>query len=215
MLSMLLATGVLTGGVETTAPVSVIPDVSFASTVDLSEFEETEQPPVDDTLTDAERRRRLEESRRAERGPMAGQWEFTLSGGGISDHNFRNNNYQFNASIGHFLTDELEIAFRQAVNFSELGGDSVVRASSRGAIDFHFDFDQFQPFIGANIGYVYGDGGDTWVAGPEAGLKLFVTEETFVFGMVEYLIFFRNLSDVDDRARRGEFVFTLGIGFLW
>lgn len=147
-------------------------------------------------------------------GPRMGDWELTLGGGGITPHNFSSSTYNLNFTLGHYLTDHLEISFRQSIGFTDVG-PSNFRGSSRGAIDWHFGDGRLRPFVGANFGGIYGDGGDTWLAGPEAGLKWFVHPQTFVFAMAEYLVFFDRVRDIDDNARRGEFVFTVGIGFLF
>lgn len=152
--------------------------------------------------------------RDARYGPRQGDWEFQLGGGGVTPHNFRSSTYNLNFTIGHFLTDHLQIAFRQGINFTDVGGSNL-RASSRGAVDWHFGDGRLRPFIGANFGGIYGDGEDSWLVGPEAGVKWFVHPQTFIFGMAEYQIFFDRIRDVDDNARRGDFVFSLGIGFLF
>ena len=43
--------------------------------------------------------------------------------------------------------------------------------STRVAVDYNFDMGRWVPYIGANLGYVYGDVNDTWIAGPEGGVK--------------------------------------------
>ena len=76
--------------------------------------------------------------------------------------------------------------------------------------------DRWQPFVGANIGYVYGDGvNDTGEAAPEAGVKYFVNSTTFIYGQIEYQFFFDSSDDVDDAFDDGQFVYSLGIGFRW
>ena len=75
---------------------------------------------------------------------------------------------------------------------------------------YHFDLDRWQPYIGANIGYQYGDNvNDSWLAGPEAGVKYFVNATTFIDANVAYEF---NLEEgLDD----GAFFYGLGIGFKW
>lgn len=147
-------------------------------------------------------------------GPRSGDWELKLGGGGTTPHNFRSSTYNINFSIGHFVTDHLEIAFRQAVAITDVGGSNI-RGASRAAVDWHFGDERFRPFVGGSFGGVYGDGGDSWLIGPEAGIKWFVHQQTFIFAMGEYQIFFDRIRDFDDNARRGDFVFSFGIGFLF
>jgi hypothetical protein len=143
----------------------------------------------------------------------AGDREFTLSGSGSNNSDFDAGSFGTSFSIGMFPTKALEIALRQIVNYSDFG-DSSWSGSTRLALDYHFDLDAFQPFIGANIGGVYGqDFRDTWEAAPEAGLKIYVKDKTFLFGMAEYQFFFRDVDDADDNFDDGQFVYSLGIGF--
>jgi hypothetical protein len=82
------------------------------------------------------------------------------------------------------------------------------------ALDFHFDLEALQPFVGGNFGYVYGDAvNDTFEAAPEAGVKWFVNSTTFIFGMAEYQFFFDKGSNAGSGFNDGQFVYTLGVGF--
>jgi len=159
----------------------------------------------------------------------AGDFELTLGGTAANDDSFSGFTAGANASIGYFFTDNLEIALRQSVNYTDIGtfggGDddddgggegSALNGSTRIALDFHFDFGRFQPFVGANIGYVYGDiVRDTFEAAPEVGIKYFVNDTTFIYGMAEYQFFFRNADtdEVEEAFEDGQFVYTFGIGF--
>jgi outer membrane protein W len=76
------------------------------------------------------------------------------------------------------------------------------------------DQNQFVPYVGANIGYVYGKGvRDTWEAAPEAGIKCFVNTSTFIYVSAEYQFFFNQNSVAGTAFRNGQFIYGLGIGF--
>ena len=71
-----------------------------------------------------------------------------------------------------------------------------------------------QPFVGGNIGFVYGDAvNDTWEAAPEAGIKWFANATTFVYFSAEYQFFFDENSDAGSAFSDGQFIYGLGIGF--
>jgi len=145
-----------------------------------------------------------------------GDFELTLSGSGGNDKEFEAGSINANASLGYFLTDGFEIAIRQSVTYADggEGQDTIINGSTRGAIDYNFEFGRWQPFIGMNLGYVYGDGVlDTWEAAPEVGLKVFVNDTTFIYGQVEYQFFFRDTDNADEAFDDGQFVYSLGIGF--
>src|SRR5262249_214553 len=114
---------------------------------------------------------------------------------------------------GLFLADQLELGLRQSGAYTDVNGSSW-NGSTAIFMDYHFDFGALQPFIGANFGYVYGEGvNDTFEAAPEGGVKFFVNSATFIFAMVQYQFFFRSGDDLQDQFTNGQFVYSLGIGF--
>ncbi len=150
-------------------------------------------------------------------GFTQGDKTLTLSGGGASDNEFVDNDFSFEGTISYFLTDGLELAFRQGLARNDVaGGDDEWSAASRVAVDYNFDLGRVWPFVGVSLGYIYGDGvADTWVAGPEAGVRVFVNDTTFILGAIEYEFFFDDSEDAEDKFDDGRFVYILGIGFRW
>ncbi|MEX0653716.1 MAG: hypothetical protein WD534_06505 [Phycisphaeraceae bacterium] len=147
-------------------------------------------------------------------GPRQGDWEFTISGSGSNDRDFDSGAFSVTGDLSHYLTRELSVGLRQ--DFGWAGGsgdiDDSWTAASRATVAYHFDLGQWRPFIGGNIGYKYGRfTKDTGTAGPEAGLKWYVKEETFVFGRVGYDVEFDEFNELDDN--RGTWVYALGVGF--
>lgn len=146
----------------------------------------------------------------------AGNKELTLSGSGNNNKDFDAGAVSVAGSFGYFLTDAFEVGLRQSISYADTGDGSSTSASTRGFVDFNFDLGAWRPFVGANIGYVYGDDVvDTWEAAPEGGVKYFVNDKTFIYGMVEYQWFFRDSSDIGNNFDNGQFVYSLGIGFRW
>jgi hypothetical protein len=143
-----------------------------------------------------------------------GDKEITLSGSASNGSDFDGVFIGANGSIGYFVTDNLELSVRQSLTYTDVGVSSALNGSTRVAGDFHFDLEAWQPFVGANFGYVYGDAvSDTFEAAPEAGIKWFVNSTTFVFAMVEYQFFFDEADEADNAFEDGQFLWTLGIGF--
>jgi hypothetical protein len=141
----------------------------------------------------------------------------TLSGSGSSDNDLDNTDLSMEGAFSYFFTDKIEGAIRQGFAWIDLpGSDNDWAASTRVALDYNFDMGRVWPFVGGNFGYVYGDAvHDTWVAGPEAGVRVFVNPTTFIMGLVEYEFFFDDSDEIDDAFDDGRFVYTLGIGFRW
>jgi hypothetical protein len=148
-------------------------------------------------------------------GPAKGDWDFTLGGGGASDKNFNINNGAFNATVGYFITDALEVAVRQSILFSVLddaadgfGGQTML------AVDYHFALgERWRPFVGASIGGIYGnqDTPDSGAAGLEVGVKYYALQKTYVFGTFGWAWNFNN--DQGGDFEDGSFVYTAGVGF--
>ena len=144
----------------------------------------------------------------------AGNWELTLGGSGASNKGLTQGTFAANASLGYFLTKDIELAIRQSVGYSDFNSGTTISASTRIAADYHFDLGNFKPFVGGNIGYSYGTNGvtDTFEVAPEAGLKYFLNSTTFVYGMAEYQIFFRHGNNAS--FDKGSFVYSLGLGVI-
>jgi hypothetical protein len=138
----------------------------------------------------------------------AGNWAMTLSGSGNNDQDWRTGSASINLSLGYFTTKELELGVRQGLIWSD--GGSAWNGDTRVFADYHFDMDRWQPYVGANLGYVYGDSvNDAWIAGPEVGVKYFVNSTTFIDLSAAYEF---NLEEgLDD----GAFFYSLGLGFKW
>ena len=145
----------------------------------------------------------------------AGDLELTLGGSGAASKALTTNSESINGSLGYFLSKDLEVSIRQSASYSKInhGGD-LFSGSTRAALDYHFDLGNFKPFVGGNIGYAYGTHGftDTFEGGPEAGVKYFLNSTTFIFGEIEYQVFFRHGHGAS--FDKGSFVYSLGLGVL-
>ena len=140
------------------------------------------------------------------------QIELTLSGIGTNDTDFNGTSFSAQAQLGYYFNDQIEVYGRQLVSFRDApGSGGNFDGSSAVGIDYHFDYGQDQkliPFVGANVGYRYGDlTSDSITAAPEAGIKYYVNDTTFITAVVSYdFLLKESISD-------GAFNYTLGIGF--
>lgn len=148
-------------------------------------------------------------------GFSKGNWEVLLNGAGVSDKDFDSTVFSVQGSLGYFLTGNIEGSVRQSVSFTNVeNGGSAWTGATRGAADYHFDLGRFWPFVGGNVGYIYGHNvSDTWEAGIEGGLKFFVNNTTFLLGMLEYEWFLNHGGE--DAFNDGQWVYIVGIGFKW
>ena len=144
-----------------------------------------------------------------------GPWELTLGGTGTNSSRFDGFSGAVQGSIGYFIGDVLELSVRQSISYTDIG-PKTLNGSTRVAFDIHFplgDQGQFVPFIGANGGFVYGDSViDTWEIAPEGGIKVFLSNTTFVFGTIEYQWFLNRHSGSTVAFKEGAINYTIGIG---
>lgn len=147
--------------------------------------------------------------------PTAGSHEFTLGGSGVTDDEFDDSAGGVNFSYGKYTTDRMLWSLRQTINYTNPeDAGSAWNGSTVIAGDYHFGDGRLRPLVGANLGYVYGESvEDTWAAGLEAGLKYYVQDRTFVYGMVEYAWLFDDAEDIDNTFDNGRYVWSVGVGF--
>jgi hypothetical protein len=143
-----------------------------------------------------------------------GDYELTLSGSAAHSPDLDGVTINVGGNLGYFITNEFEVGLRQSIGFTDIGTSGDVNGSTRVAVDYNFNLGQWVPYVGANLGYVYGDAvNDTWEAAPEAGVRYFVNNTTFIFASVEYQFFFNTGDDTSDSFSDGQFLYGLGIGF--
>ena len=146
----------------------------------------------------------------------AGDFEFTLGGGGSSNTDLDNSSGNVNFSVGYYLNDTLEVVARQGIGYNNPNSDgSSFAGLTRIALDQHLaPSGRFRPFIGVNAGAVYGDAvEESFTAGLEAGVKIYVHPKTFIFAMADYSWYFEDSDDADDAFDDGAYGWTVGIGF--
>ena len=149
---------------------------------------------------------------RAQAEPAPGPWELTLSGSGSNDENFGGGSFNLDVGVGYFVDPTLELSLRQGIGYTDLTDE--FSGSTRVGVNYHFDLDEWRPYLGANLSYLYGgEFADTFAAGPEAGVKYSLNDSTFLYGRVNYDFFFRNADNAGGDFSDGQFVYGLGIGF--
>ena len=147
-------------------------------------------------------------------GPLQGDWEFLLGGSGTNDKDFDNTIASLDVSLGNYVTDTILLGVRQNVSAADSDAGSSWNGSTVGFADYVFNLDRFRPFVGLTFGGLYGDDvEDTFIAGPQAGLKWYAKDDTFVFGRVNYDFLFESGDDAEDNFDDGRFVYAVGIGF--
>ena len=141
-------------------------------------------------------------------GPHAGNWEGTLTGTGQSDNEFDRSNFGVTGSVGHYFTKNFILTFKQGLQYGSKGDANLVNGRSVFQAAYQWDLARWQPYLGMNIGAVYGAGiKDDGVIGPEGGIKYFVNESTFLFGSIAYE------ARIGHCCNDGTIPYALGVGF--
>lgn len=125
--------------------------------------------------------------------------------------------------FGYFLGDpHWEIGLRQGFSYSFIEDSSDVwTATTIPFVNYHllglFESDRVVPFIGTFVGAIWNDEDITGTLGPDAGVKFFVNDSTFLTMRYRYEWFFNDLSlgDIGDNSSKGNHVGTIGLGFVW
>lgn len=146
----------------------------------------------------------------------AGEREFTLGGAGATNTDFNDSFGGVNFSYGWYTSETQEWVLRQSINYSNpSNGGQAWNGATKIAFDQHLAArGPLRPFVGVNIGGVYGDRvHDTFAAGLELGGKYYVQQRTFVYALVEYGWFFDRGEDLDDTFSDGQFNWSIGVGF--
>lgn len=120
-------------------------------------------------------------------------------------------------SVGDLLKGRLAGMVDHGVAFGE-ARDGGGRSDGwiRGSLDYHFDLDRWRPFVGGSLGrHEPYDDKATWRAGPESGLKYYLTPSAFVMTLIEYDITFDDAARVDEALNDGRFIYSLGFGLRY
>lgn len=140
----------------------------------------------------------------------AGNWALQLSGAGANDQDFDGGAANLNASLGYFMSKEAQVGIRQGITWTDATGGSAWTGDTRLFLDYHFDADRWQPYVGVFIGYIYGDvAEESWIGGPEVGVKYFVNSTTFIDVNAAYAF------NLEEGLDSGSFFYGLGVGFRW
>jgi len=155
-----------------------------------------------------------------ERAPARGNdlrmpWELTLGASGSNNEDFDAGAAQLAASVGYYVAEGLELSIRQNLWFADAGErfSDTWNGMSRFAADYVFPSDWVRPFLGVNVGAVYGDTiKESLEAAPEAGVKFYVKDDAFIQVLVEYQFLFETSDRINDAFDNGQFVYGIDLG---
>ncbi|MGY6554324.1 MAG: hypothetical protein ACXIUM_07355 [Wenzhouxiangella sp.] len=152
-------------------------------------------------------------------GPAAGDREMSISGAGSSDRRFKGGSFGITGDYGWYRSDQTVWGIRQSVNYASIRGESITddfwNGSTRAYMNYQFGAAQARPFVGASLGFVYGDGvKNSGFSGLETGMKYYMREKTYFLARVEYQFFFsKNRNEFEDSFKDGAWAYTVGLGY--
>ena len=149
--------------------------------------------------------------------PVGGDNEIEAAAGFFHAQGSDSGSFNVDVQYGRYLTPGWEIGIRQALNYNFIddGRDAWVATTTPFlAYNFHFN-DYVIPFLGVAAGAAYNDNDITGTLSPNAGVKIFLSDQTYLGLRYRYEWYFNRLNRVDDNADSGNHVGTIGIGFVW
>jgi hypothetical protein len=149
--------------------------------------------------------------------PGVGSNEVQVAAGFFHAQGSDSGNFNADLSYGYYLTPGWEIGFRQALNYNFIDGarDFWV-ATTTPFLLYNFKIsDIVVPYLGVQGGLVWNDQKITGTFGPNAGLKLFLTGQTFLNIGYRYEWFFHSIRSAENNRTRGNHIANIGLGFVW
>jgi hypothetical protein len=149
--------------------------------------------------------------------PGDGASELQVAGGFFHTQGSDNGNLNGDLSYGYYLTPGWEIGLRQALNYTFVDDRrDFWLATTTPFLLYNFRVTNIiVPYLGAFIGAAWNDRDATGTVGPQAGVKFFVHDTTFVNLGYRYEIFFSKIDTIDNNRSRGNHVANIGVGFTW
>jgi len=149
-------------------------------------------------------------------GPVDGDNDIEIAGGFFHAQGSDSGAFSADLKYGYFLTPGWELGLRQGLNYNFIDDRrDFWTATTTPFVHYNFNFGRFVPYLGGSIGVVYNDQKATGVAGPNAGLKLFFDEQTYLSLGYRYEFYFSRFRDINNNTNQGNHVGNIGIGFVW
>jgi hypothetical protein len=148
--------------------------------------------------------------------PVAGDSEINVAAGFFHTQGSDSGSFNVDLSYGYYLTPGWELGFRQALNYNFIdGAKDQWRATTTPFLFYNFPFGNIVPFGGLAGGIVWNDQKVTGTLGPTAGVKFFLSEQTFLGVSYRYEWFFHSFRGLENNADHGQHVANIGIGYVW
>ncbi|MBA4138282.1 MAG: hypothetical protein C0518_13295 [Opitutus sp.] len=124
---------------------------------------------------------------------------------------------ELDATYGFVSGVALDLLARQPLSVTPVStSEAKLGLVARFALDQELASGAFRPFVGVNLGRLYGDAArEDWAAGVAAGARYFVQPRTFVRASAEYGWMFSHARGFNDRFAEGQWTWSMGLGFTF
>lgn len=120
---------------------------------------------------------------------------------------------------GKYTDDAMfEWGVRQSLNYTFVDdSDDSWLAVTSPFINYNFMIDDcnWVPYVGAFVGLVWNDDDTQGTTGPQAGVRAFVSDQTFINFAYRYEWFFDDFDVIEEESSNGNHVGTIGVGFIF
>lgn len=149
--------------------------------------------------------------------PVQADSEIQVSAGFSHAQGTDSGNFNTDLSYGYYLSPGWELGFRQALDYNFIHHASDAwQATTTPFLHYNFRLGNVLiPYLGFSGGVVWNDRDVTGTMGPSAGVKLFVSDQTFVNIGYRYNWFFNSFEAARDNRTHGNHVANIGLGFVW
>lgn len=149
--------------------------------------------------------------------PLAGANEVEVAGGFFHSQGADTGALNADLAYGYYLTPGWELGLRQSLNYNFVDdARDVWTATTAPFLNYNFRLgERILPFLGGFIGLVWNDRDATGTIGPNAGVKIFLTDQTYFTTRYRYEWFFDELEEIRRNRSRGNHVVNFGLGFVW
>ncbi|HLU39767.1 MAG TPA: hypothetical protein VK081_10295 [Planctomycetota bacterium] len=149
-------------------------------------------------------------------GPVRGDWEVFLAGVAQNEETFNHGSAGAVLRVGRYVHDEVLVSARQILFFADDEVDTSIWSTRFEADIVPAWFRRVRPFLGASLGYTGGESvNETGILGVHGGVKVFPNRSGFFQVLGGYDMFFTKTEDRTEQLRRGQWMYSLGIGLCF
>ena len=148
---------------------------------------------------------------------VQGDNEVEIAGGFFHAQGLGTGALSADLAYGYYLTPGWEIGLRQALSYNFIDDHrDIWTATTTPFINYNFHVtERIIPFLGGFVGAAWNDRDATGTIGPSGGVKIYLSDQTYLSTRYRYEWFFDSLRGIDRNKSNGNHVVNIGLGFVW